>query len=445
MTPSLPTPQQPCLPMSPPLKTSPMHSPQPSPPSLVNPTMPCSRASKTNSKPILLQFPLPWGGGGGAGTNHGYLSLILSPSAYATITKTPFQEPNYPGQHPTIPAGTNAANTSAIICCHTEDLQQWHECKNVITALKNQLLLAIDHIYIHALQDRHVGYMDQPIHAILHHLFKNYGNITPLELENNDTKMRLNWDPNSPFDCLIKQIEDGQDYAEDGGQPYTTEQLLCITYTLVFKTGLYFKECKQWSNCPATEKTGANFTTQFHNAQRLLHDQLHTTKQAGFHSNHANHIPTTKTHPPAEYREALINLTSSAAANRELLTTLANSVATINQHINQLNTPNPNTCNNPIDIDTATDSTALSSLTTSITELQQQICELKKENNNLCNSNNCHPHKYHDNGNYCWTHGYHVGNNHTSATCHNKAPGHQDWATHTNTMGGNQANKLEDL
>ena len=154
-----------------------------------------------------------------------------------TIATTPFQELDYPGQHPTIPASTNAANTSAIIHRHTEDLRQWHECKNIITALKNQLLSAINNIYICALKDCHVGYMNQPIHAILHHLFKNYGNIRLLELEDNDTKMRSNWDPNSPFDCLIQQIEDGQDYAEDGGQPYTTEQLLHIAYMLDFKTG----------------------------------------------------------------------------------------------------------------------------------------------------------------------------------------------------------------
>ena len=271
--------------------------------------------------------------------------------------------------------------------------------------------------------------MNQPIHAILHHLFKNYGNITPLELEHNDTKMRSNWGPHSPFDCLIKQIEDGQDYTEDGGQPYTTEQLLCIAYTLVFKTGLYFEECKQWNNHPATEKTWANFKTQFHNAECLLRDQLCTTKQAGFHSNHANHKTTTETQLPAEYCEALINLASSATTDHELLTTLANSVATINQHINQLNTPHPSTCNNTVNIDTATDSTTLSSLTTSITELQQQLWDLKKENNNLRNNNNLHPCKCNSNGNYCWTHGYCIGNNHTSASCQNKAPGHQDRAT----------------
>ena len=97
--------------------------------------------------------------------------------------------------------------------------------------------------------------MNQSICSILQHLFHDYGNITPLELEDNDTKMRDTWDPNSPFDCLVKQIEDGQDYADDGGQPYTAEQLLRIVYTLVFKTGLYFKDCKTWNARPAAQHT----------------------------------------------------------------------------------------------------------------------------------------------------------------------------------------------
>ena len=67
-------------------------------------------------------MPTTLGGG-----NHGYLSLILSPATYATISPTAFIEPVYPGQHPTIPAGSNAANTSAIIHRHTEDTRQWRE------------------------------------------------------------------------------------------------------------------------------------------------------------------------------------------------------------------------------------------------------------------------------------------------------------------------------
>ena len=396
---------------------------------------------KEQLKANAASIPTTLGGG-----NHGYLGLILSPAAYTTITATQFIEPIYPGQHPNVPAGTSAANTSTIVRHRTEDLRQWREFKNVNTALKNQLLSALDDIYIRALKDRHVGYMNQSICTILQHLFDNYGNITPLKLEDNDTKMRATWDPNSPFDCLTKQVEDGQDYTDDGGQPYTTEQLLRIAYTLVFKTGLYFEDCKAWNARPAAAWTWDNFTTHFQTAQRLLCDQMRTTKQAGFHSNLAQHQPQPATQPPAEYREALINLASSAAADCELLTKLATSVAAINQHINKLN--HQPTQPPPLvqtDNDSNTTSTALSSVTTSLTELQQQLKELKHENASLHNSHQRRPRLCQDNGNYCWTHGYRVGNKHTSATCQNKVPGHQDQATHDNTMGGSLANKPDHL
>ena len=330
---------------------------------------------KDQLKANAASIPTTLGGG-----THGYLGLILSPAAYATIAATQFIEPIYPGQHPNIPAGTNAANTSTIVRRHTEDLRQWREFKNVNTVLKNQLLSALDDIYIRALKDCHVSYTNQTIRSILQHLFDNYSNITPLKLEDNNMKMRATWDPNSPFDCLVKQIEDGQDYADDSGQLYTAKQLLHITYTLVFKTGLYFEDCKTWNARPAAQHTWDNFKTHFQTAQRLLCDQMRMTKQAGFHSNLAQHTQLPTTQLPAEYQEALINLASLAAANRKLLTKLATSVAAINQHINKLN----HHSTQPLHLvqtntDSNTTSTALSSVTTSLTELQQQLNELKKE------------------------------------------------------------------
>ena len=178
---------------------------------------------KDQLKANATSIPTTLGGG-----NNRYLGLILSPAAYTTITATQFVEPIYPGQHPNVPAGASAPNTTTLVRRHTEDLCQWQEFKNVNTALKNQLLTSIDDIYIRALKDRHVSYMNQSIHTILQHLFDNYVNITPLKLEDSDTKMCATWDPNSPFDCLIQQVEDGLDYADNGGQLYTAEQLLCI-------------------------------------------------------------------------------------------------------------------------------------------------------------------------------------------------------------------------
>ena len=177
------------------------------------PTYATLKTLKDQLKANSASVPTTLGGG-----NHGYLGLIHLPATYATISPTAFVEPAYPGQHPAIPAGTNAANTSAIVRLRTEDTRQWHECKNVSTALNNQLLSAVEDIYVRALHDHHVGYMKQSIRNLLTHLFDNYGNITQLELEDNDTRMRALWDPNSAFDCLVQQLEDGQDYADEG--PY---------------------------------------------------------------------------------------------------------------------------------------------------------------------------------------------------------------------------------
>ncbi len=44
-------------------------------------------------------------------------------------------------------------------------------------------------------------------------------------------------------------------------------------------------------------------------------------------------------------------------------------------------------------------------------------------------------------GNYCWTHGHRISQLHMSATCGNKAEGHKDAATASNTMGGSEADK----
>ena len=190
-------------------------------------------------------------------------------------------------------------------------------------------------------------------------------------------------------------------------------------------------ECK-----PNNEKTWTNLKAHFHRAQCLLHDQLRTTKQAGFTSNIAIH-PQNETEPPPEYREALINLATSAATGCELLTTLATTVANINDHIQKLNKAPVASVHNS----ETTNSTALSSITSSVSDLQQQLADLKRENEQLRNKHNRRPRTRRDNGNYCWTHGYRVGNKHNSATCQNKAPGHKDNATRENTMGGSQANK----
>jgi len=44
-------------------------------------------------------------------------------------------------------------------------------------------------------------------------------------------------------------------------------------------------------------------------------------------------------------------------------------------------------------------------------------------------------------GNSCWTHGHRISQHHTNASCGNKAKGHKDATTASNTMGGSDTDK----
>ena len=46
------------------------------------------------------------------------------------------------------------------------------------------------------------------------------------------------WDPNQPFEILIDKVERAVDYADAGGDPYSTTTILNIAYNQMFKTGI---------------------------------------------------------------------------------------------------------------------------------------------------------------------------------------------------------------
>ena len=328
------------------------------------------------------------------GGNHGDLGLVLSDAIYNTISQTAWTVPAHPGTNPNIPAGTTAHASSRLVREHTESLRQWKEYNSVEAALKKQLTDAIEPIYLRAIRNRHTGYANITLRQILHYLFTAYGSLQPNDLQQNINKLQEPWDPNTPFEFLIDQIEECIEIADAGGQPFTPTQILNTAYTLVYNTGMYFDECKLWRPKLPADKTWANFKTHFLEAQRDLQLQQQTTQQAGFHANYAN------SHQE-ETAAALANLAKATASDRQafaaLVTTNGNLTKQLNDALNEIKT-------------------------------------LKKR---LAGKNR----SYEPNNNYCWTHGYRVHKDHTSATCKNPAAGHQHDATRDNPMGGSTQGK----
>ena len=262
--------------------------------------------------------------------------------------------------------------------------------------MQKQLSSAIKPIYLRAIHNRHTGLNHISIRNILAHLFTAYGQITDHEYHENDTKFKKDWDTSLPFETVIDQIENCIDFADAANKPYTPEQVISNAYTIVFNTGLFNQDCKEWRCHPQHEKTWDNFKTAF-----VVADQDYRQQQIvqGNPYGSANAM-----YNQEETAHALANLAQAATADK---TTIDQLMALITQQATQ------------------------------ITDLQKQITKLSITNT-LQRRQGRTPK---DEGSYCWSHGYLVAKSHNNRNCKNPKPGHCIEATRENIMGGSTYGK----
>lgn len=372
------------------------------------PTFDSLKHAKDMLKGNAASVPSTRGGG-----SHGYLGIIISPAAYATIDATPFDIPDFPGAQPAVQVGANAAVRETTIREHSEEIREWREYTYLHEALKQQLLAAFDPIYFRALRNRHVGFANRTIREIIEFLFTNYGNITPMDLKANTDRLNAPWDPSTPFEMLIDQVEECQELAEIGNQPFSHEQIINAAYILVYNTGMFFEDCKTWNKKPIADKIWDNFKTFFFEAHRELRQQQ-TTQQSGFHGANAAALATEHDN----MYNAIANLATATQSDRDNMSTLTAAIAKLTQQVEA----QANTINN----------------------LQSR----NQSNNNSRNSSNNNNrtggnpnYVPTDRGSYCWSHGYLVHPRHNSGNCRNKKEGHKDDATRDNNMAGSTVGK----
>ena len=334
-------------------------------------------------------------GGGG----NGYLGTIMSGPMYETIAPgQPFTIPAYPGAQPTVAGTATGPQINEAVRLHGESLREWREYTNIHNALKKQLEEAIEPVYLRSQRHRHVGFANRSVRELMAYLFQAYGQLNAQKLIDNQTAMNKDWDPSTPFETLIEQIEDAMEVADAATQAFSDAQILTLSYTLVYNTGLYFDECKEWKAKPAADKTWDEFKTFFLSAQAELREQQQATSgRLGFAAYGADKENQTA--------DALACLGAAQEADRQAFCKL---VITNSDLADQLKL-------------------ALGEITS--------IKNLMHNNKTTNTKPKTRPH----NDNYCWTHGFRVADDHTSKTCKNPKPDHQQTATKTNQMGGSTA------
>ena len=190
------------------------------------------------------------------GGKHGHLGLVLPSHIYNVIVPPPvagtnaWVDPVNPGLVPAYAPNDTPEQQEERREAHKLRKYCWRLCYNVDSALKKQLQEAIDPIYIRALRHEHTHFNHLITRHILEYLFATYGKIHPHNLADNDKKLCAPWDPSTPFEMLIDQVENAQEYATDGHQPYSPAQLISNAYNLVYQTGVYIDDCEEWDELP---------------------------------------------------------------------------------------------------------------------------------------------------------------------------------------------------
>ena len=291
-------------------------------------------------------------------------------------------------------------------------------------SIKKQLLASVDSIYYRGLRNRYTGYTTITTRQIFDHLYAQYGEIGPDDLEENEKRLKQPYEATENMELLYDQIEDAIEFADNAQQPYSPEQVLRIAYNLIFKCGEFERECEKWTEKDARDKTWANFKAHFTRAHKRMRDSKASAGSAGF--GRANAVIE-------ETATQLANLAQGHAVDRQIIQGVQGVNATILQEVNRI--------------------------TTALEAVVADIAALRLQNNPQGGRGNGgrgasgrgggnqgrgrggrgnaqRTVRQHNNDNYCWTHGHDLHTNQTSVTCNWPTEGHQTTATKTNTMNG---------
>jgi hypothetical protein len=368
-------------------------------------------------------------------TDLGHLVLVISDPQFLNVNNnTAFVPPPNPGASPTDPtativAGTRETTATAIatlpftaaeaIRQFTQQQSDYIRYKSTNIALKNQILNSVADKYICHLKHTITRYAAITPLQLLTHLWTTYGTIDQSDQTANEKRMRTQWNPPEVIESLFEQLQEGQDFAKQGSETISYDQLVRWGYENIFATGLFDHDCKKWRKQPVIDKTWPLFKTFFTLAEedRAKHA---TTSEATYTANQVQDLiqqelssfldRTAKEYTPQDEPAASTIPPESANA-----VTAADIKKMIDAAVNQQAPPVRRQMQ---------DKTNLRDGRRGGRKRKEPlIAQALLEGVPVT---------------YCWTHGITSNLNHTSKACTRKSEGHKDDATYDQKMGGNE-------
>ena len=160
----------------------------------------------------------------------GHAALILPSATYMQYSTTQWMPPNggtYPGSVVQYPPGD-------ISCQQIQQSEQQHmqvkaECnlmKTVDMVLKKQIVEAIEEFYLVSATFGTLGFGARTVLDAMKSLFRDFGQLIPLDIDTNDKCMRADFDVNTPMEVMFKKVDDAQKFSIVARLPYSIQQLV---------------------------------------------------------------------------------------------------------------------------------------------------------------------------------------------------------------------------
>jgi hypothetical protein len=211
----------------------------------------------------------------------GHYALVVSAAKYVTAAAVAFDPPVSPGIAPVHPAQGTAAQITEINRQFLADQREYHLYSSTEAKLKQQLLMAVPTTYTNALKDKFVGFANVTTLQLLTHLHTDYGTITTDDLDNNMKRLHKEWSPANPIEDLFEQVRACREFAINN-DPISEQTAVRAALANLEASGLFGDAIRDWRKRPSAEKTMANFTKDFKQADAERQRQQ-TTKGAGYH------------------------------------------------------------------------------------------------------------------------------------------------------------------
>jgi len=227
-----------------------------------------------------ISVPTELGGG-----SYGHLALVMPAAEYVTMDGAiAYIAPAHPGVQADVPINATAVQITQLNRQHDKALDRHMLHANVSNALKQQLLEAVDDMFVSILRHQRLRYSQVAPQQLLQHLINTYNIVTEETLEDNRNRLSAEWNPDEGMEVLYTRITNVQQFAAEAGDTHriSDSTAMHLILTALARTGMFTDACADWRKRNPADQTLDTFKNDMDHAWKERNRRV-KAKDVGYH------------------------------------------------------------------------------------------------------------------------------------------------------------------